>query len=109
MDKKSIKHARIFFTTYAIALVGMFAIALLCTGCDRELVPVQTYASTNTPPSRFKVVSSDYYNMQFPGVNLMATVLMDTHGTNDILVVSSEHGLTMMYIPKPVKQLEDNK
>ena len=91
----------------------MFAFGMLVlfgtAGCNREYVPVQNYASTNSPPSRFKVVSSDYYNMACPGVNIMATVLMDTQGTNDILVMSSEHGLDMMYIPKPVKQLEENK
>ena len=100
------------FKTVAISLV-MFAFGMLVlfgtAGCNREYVPVQNYASTNSPPSRFKVVSSDYYNMACPGVNIMATVLMDTQGTNDILVMSSEHGLDMMYIPKPVKQLEENK
>jgi hypothetical protein len=47
--------------------------------------------------------------MGYPAANFSTTVLTDTYGTNDILVVDSQNGLAMMYIPKPVKQLEDNK
>lgn len=112
-EKKSTdKHMELSFKTVAISLV-MFAFGMLVlfgtAGCDREYVPVHTYASTNTPPSRFKVVSSDYYNMGYPAENFSTTVLTDTYGTNDILVVDSQNGLAMMYIPKPVKQLEENK
>ena len=90
------------------ASIGL-AFGLLISGCGTGYIPVKEYASTNIPPSRFKVVSSDYYYMQSPAQNVSLVVFSDTEGTNDFLIATSMHGMTMMYIPKPVKVLEDKK
>lgn len=97
-----------------IALVSMLELAvlslmLLCTGCNYETVASRYYASTNSPPNRFKVMSSDYYCMEVGTPDISVTVFNDTQGTNDFMVVNSMNGLAVMYIPKPVKQLENNK
>jgi hypothetical protein len=96
-------------TLSALVLIAALACAVFTlTGCDYETVTPKNYASTNAPPSRFKVVSSDYYHMGENTPDFTLTVLSDTQGTNDFVVVNSMHGLAIMYTPKPVKQLEDN-
>jgi hypothetical protein len=91
---------------------GLPALLFLCiglAGCKYESVPVTDYNTTNAAPSRFKVVSSEYYHMNGLSGNMSVTLLTDTQGTNEILIINNGHGIAMMYVPKPVKQLEENK
>jgi hypothetical protein len=46
--------------------------------------------------------------MNSPLPIMSLTLITDTQGTNEILIVSDGRGLAMMYVPKPVKQLEDS-
>jgi hypothetical protein len=60
---------------------GIPALFFLCVGlmgCDYQSVPVKNYASTNSPPSRFQVVSSDFYHMGNMTPDLTLTVFSDT-------------------------------
>lgn len=92
-------------------LAGFCALIMLAgimAGCDRELVPTRDYASTNSPPSRYKVVSSDYYRPDGLPPNFTIIVFTDTQGTNDYMLVETEHGLsTPIVVPKPMKVVED--
>ena len=96
----------------SIGFVELFVVlGVLCAignGCDYDTITPKDYTSTNSPPSRFHVESSDMYHMQF-SLNMTITVFSDTQGTNDFMVIQDGNGLTTMYIPKPVKQLEDWK
>ena len=90
--------------------VGTFALLLtvmMLLGCS-ESVPVTDYSTDKSSPSRFKVVSSECYHMNSPLPIMSLTLITDTQGTNEILIVSDGRGLAMMYVPKPVKQLEDS-
>lgn len=62
------------------------------------------HAVTNVPPARFKFVSSEYYYPPGSANGFSFTILSDTKGTNDIAIIHSYHGITTLYLPKPVER-----
>jgi hypothetical protein len=81
------------------------------SGCNvPNTIPVNDYTKTNLMGSRFTFVSSDYYRINCNAANFAVTVLSDAKGTNDILVTTcTGGGVSVIYIPKPIKQLESNR
>jgi hypothetical protein len=89
---------------------NLFAVLICLTllGCEKS-----TRSVINTlEPARFEIVSSDYATIPSSAENFCLTVLKDTKGTNDLIVVTTPNGgVGLMYIPKPIKHfnLEDIK
>jgi hypothetical protein len=97
---------------FCACLLGVLFMLLVVigAGCDRELIQVRDYASTNSPPSRYKVMSCDYYRTDSVVPTFTIFTFTDTEGTNDYMIVSTEHGLsTPIVVPKPIKVVEDWK
>lgn len=93
----------------ALLLCGGIIGTALLAGCDFQTVPIQNYATTNAVPSRYKVVSSDYYHVDAPGANFQINTVVDTQGTNYYMIVenSTGGGIAIVPVPAPVRVAED--
>lgn len=77
-------------------------VVLLCGGCGSNIPSTPTVENTLLP-SRFKVMSSDYCKIPNRASNFGLTVLSDTQGTNDLLVITTGNGVSVTLIPKQSK------
>jgi len=86
-------------------LLSILACVALC-GCK----PTEPTVENTLQPGRFRIKSADYCKIPNVAENFALTVLTDTQGTNDLVVATTPSGgVHMLYIPKPIKQLEDNR
>jgi hypothetical protein len=77
--------------------ITLFAGIFLLDGCDASTVKTIETQPTN----RFLVRSAEYVRVRGQAPNISIYIVEDTQGTNNFLLVDTQHGVSMKAINKP--------